>query len=161
MYCSDKDQYRVTYSLYYVHDGALSEGHRNDWESATVAWSRQTDGADEWVRDQLILSEHSGHKTYSWSDIESVDDSTDQDEGTGQNKTHPKVYVGFFKHANFPNRKTNINVYDALAPDDEFRSHDWIYMPVMDDMHASTEISADWDYGSATSTPAKINPCDF
>ena len=91
IYCTDRDQWRVTYSLYYVHDGALSEGHKHDWESATVAWGRAPDGSDQWQRQALILSEHSGHNTYSWNDIESVDDAGDRDESTGQYKRHPKV----------------------------------------------------------------------
>lgn len=48
-YCDNHQQWRVTYSLYWVHDGALSEGHRHDWESATVAWS-SSDGGTNWDR---------------------------------------------------------------------------------------------------------------
>ena len=72
-----------------------------------------------------------------------------------------QVYVGFFKHANFPNRKTNINVFDAAAPNDEFRSHDWYFLPGEGDMHAGSEIHGDWNYGDATSSPPHINPCSF
>jgi hypothetical protein len=48
-YCDNHKQWRVTYSVYWVHDGALSEGHRHDWESATVAWT-SNDGGTNWDR---------------------------------------------------------------------------------------------------------------
>ena len=28
--------WRVNYDLYYVHDGVMLEGHKHDWEGATV-----------------------------------------------------------------------------------------------------------------------------
>ena len=161
VYCTDRDQWRVTYSLYYQHDGALSEGHKHDWESATVVWGRRADKADWWHREQLVLSQHGGSKTFKWEDTQNVNDATDQDESTGKYRRHPKVYVGFFKHANFPNKKTNINVFSAVSPQDEFRSRDWYYMPNMGDMRPASDISASWNYGDATSTPAKINPCSI
>ena len=49
-YCDSHQQWRVTYSVYWVHDGALSEGHRHDWESVTVAW-KSSDGGTNWDRD--------------------------------------------------------------------------------------------------------------
>jgi len=75
-------------------------------------------------------------KQRGWGEIQTADDSDDKDDSgsTGQYKHHPKVYVGFFKHPNFFEKKTNINTQDDLAPDDEFRSNDWVYMPVLSDM---------------------------
>ena len=43
-------------------------------------------------------------------------------------RAHPKVYTGFFKHVNFFEKKTDITVYTATAPQDEYRSDDWYYM---------------------------------
>jgi hypothetical protein len=61
----------MTYSLYYVsvsrlrllsyyitdrrgrHDGAMSEGHRHDWESATVTWTSK--GGDLWDRSVILI----------------------------------------------------------------------------------------------------------
>ena len=43
------------------------------------------------------------------------DDLKDTD---GKYRTHPKVYVGFFKHANLFDKYTRIEVFDSLARQD-------------------------------------------
>ena len=53
------------------------------------------------------------------------DDLSDTD---GKYRTHPKVYVGFFKHAHFFDKNTKVEVYDAAAPQNEYRSDDWYFM---------------------------------
>ena len=42
----------------------------------------------------------------------------------GKYKTYLKVYVGFFKHANFLDKDIKIEVFDAAAPQNEYRSDD-------------------------------------
>ena len=54
--------------------------------------------------------------------------------------SHPKVYVGFFKHPNFPDKNYNYPAMDLAAPDTEYRSDDWYYWPVVDDLHLGSEI---------------------
>ncbi|KAL8880583.1 MAG: hypothetical protein Q9198_002040 [Flavoplaca austrocitrina] len=63
-------------------------GHRHDWEGIVVKWQKDPEG-DWWHR------------------------SRHRDEATGLNRRHPKVFVGFFSHASFPEiykgRKTAFN----------------------------------------------------
>ncbi|KAL8644311.1 MAG: hypothetical protein Q9210_007319, partial [Variospora velana] len=65
-----------------------------------------------------IYNKHCMHDHYSWEELNTVDvdvaGSTDvKNENTGLNRKHPKVYVGFFSHASFPeintSRKTAFN----------------------------------------------------
>lgn len=89
------------------------------------------------------MSQHKEKKQRGWGEIQTADNSDDRDDSgvAGQYKNHPKVYAGFFKHANFFEKKTNINVQGV--DEDEFRSNDWVYMPVMDDMKRWDEISGE------------------
>jgi len=66
--------------------------------------------------------------------------SVDRTEETGQYQSHPKVYVGFFKHSNFANKDDHLQTMDMLAPNDEYRSDDWFYMPTLEDLHPGSEI---------------------
>ncbi|KAL8982589.1 MAG: hypothetical protein Q9205_002937, partial [Flavoplaca limonia] len=87
-------------------------------------------------------------------------DSDVSNEATGLNRRHPKVYVGFFSHASFPeinkSRKTVFNV-DCPATKDllgnEYRSNDWWRLPRREDIRPASDIDPDWDYGDATSDP--------
>ncbi|KAH0551444.1 hypothetical protein GP486_007341, partial [Trichoglossum hirsutum] len=175
-YCSSLKQWRVTYSAYYVHDGVMSEGHRHDWESATVVW--KDNGDNLWQRNALILSQHSGHAIYGWGDINSVDGEGDvRDESTGAYKAHPKVYVGFFKHPGFINRDTHLLTLDLTPAQrgSEYRSNDWYYIPTPGDLKPGSVIgdwnapNNIWNYGHANSSPFNINGgkngardiCDF
>ncbi|KAI4089767.1 MAG: hypothetical protein LQ339_008493 [Xanthoria mediterranea] len=79
---------------------------------------------------------------------------------SGLNRKHPKVYFGFFSHASFPeinrSRRTIFNG-DCLRYCDllgnEYRSNDWWRMPCAENIRPVSDIHADWDYGSASSTP--------
>lgn len=53
------------------------------------------------------------------------DDLRDTD---GRNRAHPKIYVGFFKHAEFFAKNTKVEVYNALDMNSEYRSDDWYFM---------------------------------
>ncbi|KAI9652056.1 MAG: hypothetical protein M1831_007248 [Alyxoria varia] len=75
----------------------------------------------------------------------------------GQGLEHPKVYVGFFKHAMFFDKKTSLTV--GGAPQDEYRSDDWYYMGKLgkgDFVPDQTLEAYKGDYGAATSDPATI-----
>ncbi|KAI9676164.1 MAG: hypothetical protein M1817_000909 [Caeruleum heppii] len=154
-YCGGDDTWRVVYSIYWVHDGAASAGHKHDWESATVQWKRDQPGLDEWHRDALILSQHGDQVKKGWGDIQTVDIDPDahdlEDQTVGRYRQHPKVYNGFFKHANYFEAWTKLNVY--IAGQDEFRSNDWWFLPRMTEMRAYTDIAESWSYGDATSDP--------
>lgn len=51
----------------------------------------------------------------------------DRFEQKGEDRDHPKVYVGSFKHAMFLTKYTGLG---TLGADDlEFRSNDWFYLP--------------------------------
>ena len=110
-------------------------------------------GTDMWHRDSLILTEHDGRKAKAWKDIESVNAPDDQDENTGQSKMHPKVFVSFFKHANFFDKKTAVEVYSAASQNDEYRSDDWYEMGDLgrgDFVLASTLDAYKDSYGGTT-----------
>lgn len=64
----------------------------------------------------------------------------DTTETTGTLQSHPKVYIGFFKHPNFPNKDDHLATLSLGTPDQEYRSDDWYYWPVVDDLHPGSEI---------------------
>lgn len=107
-----------------------------------------------WHRDALILSYHDTYKAKLWKDIQSVNMDDDfKDESVGKNKMHPKVYVSFFKHTNFFEAKTAVQVYSAGSKDDEYRSDDWYSMgdPQKGDfVQGSTLDAFKDDYGGTT-----------
>ncbi|KAL9630914.1 MAG: hypothetical protein Q9204_004482 [Flavoplaca sp. TL-2023a] len=118
-WCDGLKEWRIQYYNYYVHDGILSKmGHRHDWEGIVVKWQKDPEG-DWWHRSGAIYSKHCLRDHYDWDQLNTVDvDVTDgpsdiADEATGLNRRHPKVFVGFFSHASFPeiykSRKTAFN----------------------------------------------------
>ncbi|KAG8534388.1 uncharacterized protein KY384_001233 [Bacidia gigantensis] len=159
-YCGDT--WRVNYDLYYVHDGVMLEGHKHDWEGATVVFKKDPSGADWWYRDSIIDNEHGWKNHYGWGDIITVNVDTGEftdvkDETVGKRLNHPKVYVGFFSHSAFPDKDTSRQTItatkDKSIADDEYRSNDWWRLPRGGDMHLWSEINKDWKYGDADSTP--------
>ncbi|KAL8878286.1 MAG: hypothetical protein Q9198_003866, partial [Flavoplaca austrocitrina] len=81
-------------------------------------------------------------------------------EATGLNRKQPKVYVGFFSHASFPeitkSRKTAFNGECPERKDllgNEYRSNDWWRLPRREDICPASDIDPDWKYGDATSDP--------
>ncbi|KAL8887625.1 MAG: hypothetical protein Q9215_004846 [Flavoplaca cf. flavocitrina] len=142
VWCGDSDEWRIQYYNYYVVD---AEG--DDW----------------WHRSGAIYNKHCLHDHYEWNELNTVNVDGDSDvsnEATGLNRRHPKVYVGFFSHASFPeinkSRKTVFNG-DCPATKDllgnEYRSNDWWRLPRREDIRPASDIDPDWDYGDATSDP--------
>ncbi|CAO1605302.1 hypothetical protein XANCAGTX0491_008823 [Xanthoria calcicola] len=147
------------------HDGILSTlGHKHDREGIVVKWKKDPQG-DWWHRAGAIYNKHCMHDHYTWDQLNTVDvdvpgTSDITNESTGLNRKHPKVYVGFFSHASFPEinkgRKTIFNgecpkYRDLLG--NEYRSNDWWRMPRAENIRPVSDIHADWDYGDASSTP--------
>lgn len=162
-YCGDS--WRVNYDLYYVHDGVIFEGHRHDWEGVTVVFKKDPSGVDWWHRQSVIFNKHGWHDHYIWDSLETVQvdipgNSDVRDETVGNNKNHPKVYVGFFSHSAFAHRCDKCRHTDSGAATEyianqEYRSNDWWRLPRGEDMHLWSEINRDWDYGSAWSSPPR------
>ncbi|KAL9627599.1 MAG: hypothetical protein Q9204_006453 [Flavoplaca sp. TL-2023a] len=186
VYCDDSDEWRIQYYNYYVyaplitsfvrcglarqpltlasHDGVMSFlGHVHDWEGIVVKWQRDAEGDNWWHRSGAIYNKHCFHDHYEWDQLNTVDVDVGSDvsnEATGLNRKHPKVYVGFFSHASFPeiykSRKTHLNadcpeLRDLLG--NEYRSNDWWRLPRREDIRPASDIDPDWDYGDATSNP--------
>ncbi|KAL8851478.1 MAG: hypothetical protein Q9221_003578 [Calogaya cf. arnoldii] len=164
-WCGNLGEWRMQFYNYYVHDGILSKlGHRHDWEGIVVKWKKDPEG-DWWHRAGAIYNKHCMHDHYSWDELNTVDvdvsgKSDVTNENTGLNRKHPKVYVGFFSHASFPEiDKSRKTIFNGECPDtkdllgNEYRSNDWWRMPRAENIRPVSDIHADWDYGSASSTP--------
>lgn len=100
-YCSGDDSWRISYDLYFVHDGIGAAGHKHDWQQAVVIW--KGDGTDDWwKRDSTVLARHDQTIRYAWNDLITVDAEGTDDQGSmskGGSKGHPKVFVSLYKHA--------------------------------------------------------------
>ncbi|MCJ1273319.1 hypothetical protein MMC21_001109 [Puttea exsequens] len=140
----------------------MLEGPKHDWEGATVVFKKDPSGKDWWYRDSIVDNEHSWHNHYGWGDITTIavdvpGTSEVTDETVSKRLNHPKIYVGFFSHAAFPDKDTSRQTKAAPGSkdiaDDEYRSNDWWRLPRAGDMHPWSEIDASWDYGSVDSTP--------
>ncbi|KAL8944832.1 MAG: hypothetical protein Q9211_000439 [Gyalolechia sp. 1 TL-2023] len=130
-WCGNLDEWRIQYFNYYVHDGILTGlGHRHDWEGIVVKWQRDPEG-DWWHRTGAIYNKHCLHDNYRWDELNTVDvdlpgitldpeipSTTDvSEEATGLNRKHPKVYVGFFSHASFPEiNKSRKTIFNGECP---------------------------------------------
>ncbi|KAI4257026.1 MAG: hypothetical protein L6R42_005902, partial [Xanthoria sp. 1 TBL-2021] len=147
------------------HDGILSElGHKHDWEGIVVKWKKDPEG-DWWHRAGAIYNKHCMRDHYTWDQLNTVNvdvpgTSDVTNEATGLNRKHPKVYVGFFSHASFPEiNKSRKTIFNSECPKyrdllgNEYRSNDWWRMPRAENIRPVGDIHADWDYGSASSTP--------
>ncbi|CAL8584840.1 hypothetical protein XPA_010423 [Xanthoria parietina] len=164
-WCGNRGEWRIQFYNYYVHDGILSEaGHRHDWEGIVVKWKKDPEG-DWWHRAGAIYNKHCMHDHYTWDQLNTVDvdvpgTSDITNESTGLNRKHPKVYVGFFSHASFPEiNKSRKTIFNGECPKysdllgNEYRSNDWWRMPLAENIRPVSDIHADWDYGDASSTP--------
>ncbi|KAL8627243.1 hypothetical protein Q9189_007064 [Teloschistes chrysophthalmus] len=124
MWCENVKEWRVQFYNYYVHDGILSGfGHKHDWEGVVVKWKQDPEG-DWWHRAGAIYNKHCMHDHYSWDQLNTVHvdvpGTTDvRDERQGLNREHPKVYVGFFSHASFPEiSKVRKTIFNGRCPEE-------------------------------------------
>ncbi|KAL9633652.1 MAG: hypothetical protein Q9164_004574 [Protoblastenia rupestris] len=163
VYCGET--WRITYSIYYVvighsHDGAEGpgRGHKHDWESATVVFKQNKGGADLWHRDALILSQHKNKVTRGWGEIQTVNLDGDLTATDLKYRAHPKIYAGFWKHANFFEKETDYPENVGATPSDEYRSDDWYYMGRLEkgDFRLGSTLNDFKDKYGGTSPPPKI-----
>ncbi|KAL8767862.1 MAG: hypothetical protein Q9209_005754 [Squamulea sp. 1 TL-2023] len=121
-WCGNVNEWRMQFYNYYVHDGILSAlGHKHDWEGIIIKWQKDPEG-DWWHRAGAIYNKHCMRDHYRWDELATVDvdvpGTTDvTDEATGKNRKHPKVYVGFFSHASFPEiNKSRKTIFNGECP---------------------------------------------
>ncbi|KAF2418400.1 hypothetical protein EJ08DRAFT_683897 [Tothia fuscella] len=131
-YCGTRREWWLNYSVYYVHDGNLLAGHRHDWEGITIIFKQAREGEDVWVRHTAVYNRHDKHDIFEWNELETVWGEGDVTT-SGNDRYHPKVYVGFFSHAAYRHKcdatqacsTTNGGAGSKL----EYRSSDWYRLP--------------------------------
>ncbi|CCX06149.1 hypothetical protein FPQ18DRAFT_313583 [Pyronema domesticum] len=153
-YCSGDDSWRISYNLYFSHDGMTPIGHRHDWEWVAAIWKKCDGSSDTWCRNRLVRSFHTTTQNNDWGAIQNTINDKGEIRNLGdKNKRHPLIYVGAFKHAMFDTRKTTYNV---IGLDEmEFRSNDWWYF-AQDNLVPGTVIDRSWNFGDATSSPPVV-----
>lgn len=95
----------------------------------------------------------------SWDSIQNTVFISDLSEQGGKDKDHPKLYVGWGKHAMFTTRNTGFNDPASQGCKREYRSNDWRYFPTNETLFFAGNGSpmgeeiAQFDWGKATSAP--------
>ena len=95
----------------------------------------------------------------NWASIQNTFDEPDSTVQNAKDRDHPKIYIGWGKHAMFSTRNTGYNDPLSQGCTREFRSNDWWYLPKVDDLiHAGVNSTAgaeiaSFNWGSADSTP--------
>lgn len=165
----NSNEIRVAYNIFFEKDGYAFlglAGHRYDWERVIVVWAKGADG--KWRPARLFMSQHSGYDKKDWRDIQNTFSSKDAGKPRGgdngrQNLDHPKVYVGWAKHAIFHDRNTGWNDPASQSFDRAFRSQDWWYYHSERSYiraDGSTEIGkqiAALNWGEASSNPLNVH----
>ncbi|KAF2106743.1 hypothetical protein BDV96DRAFT_607212 [Lophiotrema nucula] len=146
------DQWRIDYTLYYVHDGNLNAGHIHDWEGVSVVFRKDpaaTDNEDWWRAHGVIFRVHGDHFFYNWQEIYTVSGLRDvRDDKFANAKNHVKVYVGEYSHASH-RRKCDVGCASltnvgAPSADREYRSSDWYRLPDVKDLFLYSVIPQSW-----------------
>jgi hypothetical protein len=150
-----EEHIKIANNGFQTHDGsggpADGIGHRHDWEDAIVVWKRTQENVDWWQRgvrphsslpiqmsltlyliQGVLLSQHGNREFRTYDHVQTVNGPGDVDDTDGKNRLHPKFYAGFWKHANFFEKKTS---YMAIIPNhNEFRSNEYYFLPGADNM---------------------------
>jgi hypothetical protein len=92
-----------------------------------VIWRRN---GDKFWKDSIKISQHKGYSSKSWNDIPQTVDGGNWFESGARGKDHPKIYVGWCKHAMFYEKKTQFSTIVACLDGTEMRSDDWYYVAV-------------------------------
>ena len=98
----------------------------------------------------------------NWDGIQNTFNEDNAAEQDGKNKDHPKIYVGWGKHAIFSTRNTGWNDVTSQGCGREFRSGDWFYIPKKEDLLPSGKGSTEgeklraFDWGSANNGPLVV-----
>ncbi|KAM0244030.1 hypothetical protein ACHAP5_006694 [Fusarium lateritium] len=122
-----ENEIRVAYNIFFEKDGFWISGHPYDWERVIVVWAKGKD--NHWRQSQLFMSYHSGYTKKNWGDIQNTFSTKDAKHPRGgengrKNLAHPKVYVGYSKHAIFHDRNTGWNDIISESTNRAFRSQD-------------------------------------
>jgi hypothetical protein len=152
------NEIRVVYTIYQPTSGFKPSGHRHDFEHVVVIWKKN---GTSWVRDQLLLSAHGGHRGKAWSEVESWNaDRT----SAGIAREYPRVFVGFGSHSMFNNQGGLKDVISAYT-DNEYRHADYpswadqggglVEVTKGGDLFKKFEANAAY-FGSADSNPARV-----
>jgi Necrosis inducing protein (NPP1) len=155
---------RVSYTLYFPKDGfagsllGLPLGHAHDFEQVVVVWTRS---GGTWLRDRLLMSRHGEFVPAAWSQVLSWNAARTV---TGVGLEHPRVFVGWAKHAMFNNAGGGSDLLSQYT-DNEFRSATYTAWPGPIGSASQLEVPEGGslsqqfdkhDWGSATSTPAVL-----
>lgn len=180
----NSDELRVAYHLYFKKDGfsdvIIAKGHMHDWERVCfnsislsisladpsipqiiVIWRRDIN-SNTWTRTRLLKSYHTGYMADDWASVQNTFDEGNADEQDGKNKNHPKIYVGWAKHAMFAQRNTGFNDQFSQGCGREYRSDDWFYMPQFDTLVPGGNGTPEgnrmrvFNWGSADSGPFAV-----
>ena len=159
--CNDSE-IRTSFTLYFPKDGFSPGklGHDHDFEYIVVVWRKN--GGD-WSRDRLLMSRHGKNIPLAWSDVESWNADL-SNAGLGQE--HPRIFVGWGKHAMFNNQAGLKDVVSQFT-DNEYRHADYRVFPadqveVTDDNDVAKAFDG-FSWGEASSNPAVVsrNMCGF
>jgi hypothetical protein len=94
---------------------------------------------DRRISQAVQVSQHGNSETRGYGDVQSVGVyEGDVDKMDERYKAHPKVYAGFWKHANFFSKKTSYLAY--ISNGDEYRLDDYYFMAGLDDVRPVTDI---------------------
>lgn len=86
----------------------------------------------------VLLSQHGKHEWRAWADVQTVNGRDDVDDAYGNGRMHPKVFAGFWKHANFFQKDTDYWPY--ITSKSEYRSDDYYFLPEAGDMIPVSDI---------------------
>ncbi|KAH8626135.1 hypothetical protein IG631_20014 [Alternaria alternata] len=138
----------------------------SDWENVIVSITRDAGG--NWTPTSLLLGGHGSWWENAWTDLYTVASSEIGDNMLHQktNNDHPKVYVSWSKHANFPDpdpeRLLNLP-FPYQSTCNAVRAQDWWgYVDLTNYIRADMSTEAgQWiqktSWGAADSTPVRVH----
>ncbi|KAK2762285.1 hypothetical protein FQN54_001295 [Arachnomyces sp. PD_36] len=143
--CDDINEWRILYDVYFTKD----TGHKNDWEWAIVTFVPSDNGT--YVRDSVIMENEGDHGFSTWADLPYTYDSDIHEDA--QDKDHAKLFISKWHHSVHTTDHTD-TFKDTCPPSGnvDFRNNDYYYASG-DWLIDGHNIPADWDWGSADSSP--------
>lgn len=99
-----------------------------------------------WQPHEVVFRQHGIKVHKQWNKVMTVDGESDVRTNTFANKAHPKVYIGFYSHASFPD-KCDMGCGDLVNSGPsryEYRSSDWWRIPSAADFHLYSTIPQEW-----------------
>jgi hypothetical protein len=151
----------VSFTLYFPKDGFAPGdlGHDHDFEYIALVWHKN--GSD-WYRDRLLMSRHGKNIPQTWDKAESWNAGLSS---AGLGREHPRIFVGWAKHAMFNNQGGLKDVLSQFT-DNEYRHADYrVYAePTLQRVSDADELGFEhFDWGHASSNPTAVsrNLCSF